>query len=65
MIKVLLILALVFALLATPLFWMLFTCGVKEKDYGLNTKWTLFNGCVIEVKPGIYAPVDKYRGVAE
>ncbi len=61
----LLIVIFALAVLASPLLWNLFTCQIHEKDYGLNTKWTLFSGCMIETKPGVYVPEGRYRGVAE
>lgn len=44
--------------------WPLISCAIKESDYGINTKWSLFNGCLVETKPGIFVPADRYRGEA-
>lgn len=63
--KIILIVLLVLAVLASPLLWKLFICQVHEKDYGVNTKWTLLSGCMIETKPGVYVPEGRYRGMAE
>lgn len=65
MLKFILAIIVVIMISVAALLWPLFKCGIKEHDFGLNTKWTLFNGCVIETKPGIFVPADKYRGTAE
>lgn len=63
--KFLLILIVVILIIAAPILWKIIVCGIHEKDYGLPTKWTLFSGCVIEVKKGIFVPADRYRGTVE
>lgn len=63
--KILLIVIIAALLVSAPILWKITVCAIHEHDYGLNTKWTLFSGCVIEVKKGIFVPADRYRGVAE
>ena len=63
--KILLALIVIALVVAAPILWKITVCAVHEHDYGLNTKWTLFSGCVIEVKKGIFVPADRYRGTVE
>ncbi len=65
MLRIIVLLLVIIMFAVGALMWPLFKCGIKEHDFGLNTKWTLLNGCVIETKPGIFVPADKYRGTAE
>lgn len=64
MIKFMLVLVVVCAIGGIAIAWPLISCAIKEADYGTNTKWSLFNGCLVETKPGIFVPADRYRGEA-
>ena len=63
--KIILIIAVILGFVAAALAWPLFICGVREHDYGVNTKWTLLNGCMIETKPGVFVPEEHYRGTVD
>ncbi len=52
-------------IIVAPFAWKIGICQIHEHDYGINTKWTLLSGCMIEVKDGVFVPEERYRGVAE
>lgn len=61
----LLIILIILGVVAIPFAWQITICSIHEHDYGINTKWTLLNGCMIEVREGVFVPEERYRGVVE
>jgi len=63
--KVILIGVFLLGLIGAPFAWQIAICQIHEHDYGINTKWTLLSGCMIEVGDGVFVPEERYRGMAE
>ena len=39
------------------------SCEKQAKKMGVNSDWELLQGCMIEVKPGKWAPLKNYRAI--
>ncbi len=36
------------------------TCSAKTADIGFNHQWSFWGGCLIEVQPGQWIPLENY-----
>ena len=54
------------ALIFSSVFCMKATwCGIKAKDMGISSKYTLVSGCLVSEKGNIWIAPDKFRNVVD
>ena len=58
--EVLIILAII-GILASTFLLPYFQCEKQTKDLGFAGRWSIVGGCQIEIKPGKWLPLERYR----
>lgn len=58
---VLVIVALFVAIFGIAYFMGAKTCSAQTQNIGFESKYGFFSGCMIEIEPEIWIPLDNYR----